>query len=108
MRLVLTTGQKDLSTARVDPALVKAIVRGRQWFERLASGRARSLVEIAQAEGVTDGYVGQLIPLSFLSPDIVAGILSGTQPVDLTTQTLTKRTNLPLNLAEQRALLGFD
>jgi hypothetical protein len=108
MRLVLDSGQRGSSGARVDPALVKAIVRARQWFERLASGRARSLVEIAQAEGVTDGYVGQLIPLAVLAPDIVAGILSGTQPVDLTTQTLTKRTDLPLDWTEQRALLGFD
>jgi hypothetical protein len=52
--------------------------------------------------------VGHLIPLAFLAPDIVATILSGTQPVDLTTETLTKRIDLPLAWAEQWALLGFD
>lgn len=40
MRLVLEGGEKGSNDARVDPALVKAIVRGRQWFEQLASGRA--------------------------------------------------------------------
>ena len=48
------------------------------------------------------------MPLAFLAPDIVAAILAGTQPVDLTTELLTKRTDLPLSSAEQRALLGFD
>ena len=62
----------------------------------------------AKAEGVTDRYVGHLIPLAFLAPELVAGILSGTQPVDLTTETLTKRTHLPLSWAEQGTLLGFD
>ena len=107
-RLVLHGGQGDANDARVDPALVKAIVRGRQWFETLASGRAGSIAEIAEAEGVSARYVGHLIPLAFLAPDIVARILSGTQPVDLTTESLTKRIDLPLAWTEQRALLGFE
>jgi hypothetical protein len=35
--------------ARCDPALIKAIGRGRAWFEELATGRARSLPGIGQA-----------------------------------------------------------
>ena len=108
MRLVIHGGQQSSSDDRADPALVKAIVRGRQWFEDLASGRARSLLEIAEAEGVSHRYVGHLVPLAFLAPDIVARILSGAQPVDLTTEVLTKRIDLPLAWTEQRALMGFD
>ncbi|MCH8889564.1 MAG: recombinase family protein [Myxococcales bacterium] len=108
MRLVLHGGEKGSSDARIDPALVKAIVRGRQWFEELASGRVQSIAEIAKAEGVTGRYVAHLIPLAFLAPDIVARVLSGTQPVDLTTEELTKRIDLPLAWTEQRALMGFD
>ncbi len=107
-RLVLHGGQGGASDTPVDPILVKAIVRGQQWFEDLATGRARSVAEIAEAEGVSNRYVGRLIPLAFLAPDIVARILSGTQPVDLTTDNLTKRIDLPLAWPEQRALLGFD
>ena len=108
MRLVLHGENNGSRDDRVDPALVKAIVRGLQWFEDLASGRARSLLEIAEAEGVSDRYVGHLIPLAFLQPDIVARILSGAQPVDLTTEVLTKRIDLPVSWAEQRVMLGFD
>ena len=108
MRLVLHGANKGSGDDRVDPALVKAMVRGRQWFEDLASGRVRSLLEIAEDEGVSDRYVGHLIPLAFLAPDIVWTILSGTQPADLTTEVLTKRIDLPVDWAEQRVMLGFD
>jgi hypothetical protein len=48
------------------------------------------------------------MPLAFLAPDIVAAILAGRQPVDLTAETLTKRTDLPLGWGEQKTLLDFD
>jgi hypothetical protein len=67
----------------LDPALVKAIARGHKWFEDLVTGRARSLVEIAKAEGVTRRYVGRLLPLALIAPDIIASVLAGTQPVHL-------------------------
>jgi hypothetical protein len=51
--------------------------------------------------------VAHLIPLAFLAPDIVARILFGTQPVDLTTEEQTKRIDLPLDCTKQRALLRF-
>jgi hypothetical protein len=107
MRLVLQGGETGAHAAQVDPALVKAIVRARQWFEQVATGQAQSFAEIARAEGIGRRYVANLIPLAFLAPDIVASILSGTQPVELTTQELTKRVDLPLDWAEQRAQLGF-
>ena len=65
-RLVLGSGR---DATGLGPALVKAIARGRRWFEDLVSGRAASLVEIAKAEGITESYVGRLIPLAFLAPD---------------------------------------
>lgn len=106
MRLVLEGAGNG--NARPDPALVKAVVRAHKWFDDLVSGRATSLKAIARAEGCGDRYVGQLMPLAFLGPDIVEAILAGTQPVELTAETLTKRIDLPLSWAEQKALLGFD
>ena len=108
MRLVLESGEPGSCDPRVDPTLIKAIVRARQWFEQFASGQAQSFAEIARAEGIGRRYVANLIPLAFLAPDIVASILSGTQPVELTAEALTKRVDLSLDWAEQRAQLGFD
>jgi hypothetical protein len=108
MRWVVGDAQEGLGTPRPDPALIKAVVRAHRWFDELVSGRARSLRDVAKAEGVTHRYVGHLMPLAFLAPDIIAAIFAGTQPVDLTAEALTKRIDLPLDWAEQRALLGFD
>jgi hypothetical protein len=108
MRLVLDSAENGSGAHRPDPALIKAIVRAHRWFEDLVNGRAGSFRDIAKAEGVTHRYVGHLLPLAFLAPDIVAAILAGRQPVDLTAEMLTKRTDLPLGWAEQKMLLGFD
>jgi len=108
MRPVLESGMRDHEAKTVDPALVKAIVRAHGWFGDLVSGRARSLCDIARAEGVTDRYVSHLLRLAFLAPRIVVAILEGAQPVDLTIEALTKRIDLPLAWMEQKSRLGFD
>lgn len=105
-KLVLEGGSGVASNP--DPALIKAVVRAHRWFDDLVSGRARSLGQIAEREGISDRYVSHLIPLAFLAPDIAEASLAGTQPVDLTAETLTKRTELPLTWSDQDALLGFE
>ena len=91
-----------------DPALTKAVARAHKWFGDLASGRARSLAELAKAEGLSDRYVSRLVLLAFLAPKIVEAILAGTQPVELTAEILTKRADLPLSWVEQKTVLGFN
>jgi hypothetical protein len=107
MRLVIDGEKRSSGEVPADPALIKAVARAGNWFEQLSSGRAESLSDIAEAEGVTGRYVGHVVPLAFLAPDIVARILDGTQPVELTAEKLTKRVDLPMSWADQRALLGF-
>ena len=107
-RLVIERGRGGAEASGVDLVLIKAIARGRRWFEDLVSGRAGSMVEIAKAEGVTESYVGRLLPLAFLAPDIVESVLAGTQPVHVTTELLTKRVDLPIDWKEQESLLGFE
>jgi len=107
MKLVLSGRGGHAENAQVDQALVKAVVRSRDWFERLASRQVESFAEIARADGVTGRYVAHVIPLAFLAPDIVASILAGTQSDDLTAQKLIKQIDLPLDWVEQRTLLGF-
>jgi hypothetical protein len=49
--------------ARYDPVLIKAIARGRAWFEELASGRTRSLQELASRDGISRrGSSGGAVP----------------------------------------------
>lgn len=105
MRLVVEGA--GAPAAKADPALLKAILRARRWFDDLVSGRAVSLTAIAKREGISDRYVGHLLPLAFLAPDIVEAIAAGRHPADLTAEALVKRIDLPLGWDQQKALLGF-
>jgi len=61
--------------------------------------------EIATAESVHRSYVGQVLPLAFLAPNIVEAIIDGRQPRDLKVEQLLK--SLPIDWASQRQALGF-
>src|SRR5262249_7371562 len=75
--------------SRCDPSLIRAVVRGRAWFEELATGRVRSLEELATRDGITRRYIRRLTDLAFLSPLLVDAILQGRQPVTLTATRVT-------------------
>jgi site-specific DNA recombinase len=104
-KLVLPGLAQQKHNSRCDPALVKAIARGRAWFEELAIGRARSLQELAKRDGICRRYIRRLINLAFLSPQLVEAILQGRQPVELTATRLTEL-DLPLDWTEQHKLLA--
>jgi site-specific DNA recombinase len=102
-KLVLPGLSQQNQPSRCDPTLLKAIARG--WFEELSTGRARSLQELAQRDGITRRYIRRLIDLAFLSPRLVDMILEGRQPVVLTATRLTE-VDLPLDWDEQHRLLA--
>jgi site-specific DNA recombinase len=91
--------------AKRDPALIKAIARGRAWFEELATGRVLSLQALAKRNSISRRYIRRLVGLAFLSPQLVEAILQGRQPVELTATRLTEL-DLPLDWSEQRRLLA--
>src|SRR5438270_3559708 len=104
-KLVLPGLAPQKHSSKCDPALIKAIARGRVWFEELVSGRARSLQELAKRDGISRRYIRRLIGLAFLSPELIEAILQGRQPVALTATRLTEL-DLPLDWTEQQKLLA--
>ena len=103
---LMLPGLDQLNTsAGRDPALIKAIARGRAWFDELATGRALSLQALAKRDAITRRYIRRLVSLAFLSPELVEAILQGRQPVELTATRLTEL-DLPLDWTEQRRLLA--
>jgi hypothetical protein len=66
-----------------DETLIKALVRAHRWRQKIESGRAKSITDLAEQEGVTDAYACRLLPLTCLAPDIVEVILDGRQPKGL-------------------------
>src|SRR5438270_582216 len=104
-KLVLPGLAPQKHSSKCDPALIKAIARGRVWFEELVSGRARSLQELAKRDGISRRYIRRLIGLAFLSPELIEAILQGRQPVALSATRLTEL-DLPLDWTEQHKLLA--
>jgi hypothetical protein len=52
----------------VDPHVLRAIARAWSWRRRLESGEALTILDIAQAEGVTDRFVSRMIRLAWPLP----------------------------------------
>jgi site-specific DNA recombinase len=104
-RFVFAAGNEP--PRRVDPALLKALARARVWFDELASGRVRSLAEVARREGISRRYVERLARLAFVAPAIVGAISQGQQPAELSAETLINRINLPLEWTQQEHALGI-
>jgi hypothetical protein len=75
------------------------------WLRRIESGRARSITDLAEQEGVTDAYVCRLLPLTCLAPNIIEAILDGRQPKGLRLADVLG--NGPLDWGEQRGKSSF-
>jgi hypothetical protein len=115
MRLQRRGGRKLIMTPegvavapkpRRDDTLVKALVRAHRWRRKIESGRARSVTDLAEQEGMTDAYVCRLLPLTCLAPDILEAILDGRQPKGLRLAEMLG--NGPFAWNAQRERFGFS
>lgn len=85
---------------RADPALVKALARAFRYQKLLDQGRYGSISETAEAERIERGYLGSLLRLTLLAPEIVQDILDGRAPPDLSLPRLLNP--FPASWSEQR------
>jgi hypothetical protein len=76
---------------RVDNAMVKAIARAVRWRQLLENGTYATIAEIAAVEKVNESYIGRVLRLTLLAPDIVEKILNGQQPAGLQLRHLFRR-----------------
>jgi hypothetical protein len=106
LKLVLER-KEETSKRKPDPALLKAVVRAHDWLERLLSGKAGRVSEIARVEGGTSSYVTRVMRLAFLAPEITGAILDGSHPAHLTANRLVNERSFPMEWEEQRARLGL-
>jgi hypothetical protein len=65
---------------RADPAVVKALARAFRWQKLLDERRCASISELARAEKIERGFLGKMLQLTLLAPDIVEGVLDGRTP----------------------------
>jgi hypothetical protein len=78
------------SRCQVDNVLVKALARAFRWQKLLDAGTYNTIKEISAKEKVDPSYVGDVLRLNLLAPDIVGMILDGRQPRDLQFKHLRK------------------
>jgi hypothetical protein len=84
-------------------ALLTAIAKAYSWQDQLESGEFEDLEDIAKANGVDRSYVGRMLQLTSLAPDIVESILAGQEFADISLQKCRK--GIPAIWADQRRIL---
>jgi len=86
--------------------LIRLLKRVRTAQALIDNNRAVPVKELAAKMGFSTGHFMKTLQLNYLAPDIIASILDGTQPNQLTARQLIDAT-LPLDWALQRKMFGF-
>ena len=73
--------------------------RAHRWQEQLESGHYAGLENLAAGNGMDRTYVGRILRLTSLAPEVVERILDGDEPERISLAKL--RTNLPVVWVEQ-------
>ena len=101
----LVLGGDTSATQNTDRKLIKTIASAHFWFDQLASGEAASIDDIAAKAGIPASEISRVLPLAFLASNIVAAILHGRQPIELTSDRLKRMSPLPSVWKDQEQLL---
>ena len=54
-----------------DPHVLRAIARAWKWRRQLEEGEASTLQDIAGKEGVSERFIGRMIRLAYLAPEVL-------------------------------------
>ncbi len=100
LRLALPAG--DETNGEPDPVLLRLIAHARAAQKMVESG-----VPHPSVAHYGKRHFWQLLRIAWLAPDILAAVVDGRQPPDLTGRKLLRATNIPLDWAGQRRALGF-
>ena len=93
------------SPSDVQAALVQALGRAFAWLQAIESGEFRSVSDLARGLDVDNSYVGRILKLTTLAPDIIEAILNGDEPSGLSLAQLIR--TFPMDWEQQRAQFGF-
>ena len=88
-----------------DKTLIQALHNAHAWSSKMKAGA--SMRQVAESVSRSESYIARIVPLAFISPKIQRAIVEGTQPVDLTLETLV-RTKLPVDWEMQERKFGFS
>lgn len=99
----------DPHQAVSDTSLVDVLEEAFAAREKLLADTNETLNEITERTTKSKGRLTALMRLSYLAPDIVADILAGTQPPELSVKRLLRTSqDLPLDWPGQRGFLSLS
>ena len=90
--------------AHPTPSLIRAVARAHDWVDRILRGELANQRALAEATGLDERYVGRILPLAFLAPDLTEAILEGKHTSHLSLENF--RGDVPIDWNEQRVLFG--
>lgn len=106
MKLIVPSGEQPTAHPITIRALEDAVRKALIWNRALVTGQVTSIKELAKQEHVTPPYIGHLVKLAFLAPDIIEAIMHGDVPAELSLGRLKK--GFSLDWDAQRKTLGFS
>jgi hypothetical protein len=106
-QMILSEGSKTeeaKAPKALNVPLITSIAKAWLWQDQLESGKYKDLEDIAQANQVDRSYVGRILQLTSLAPDIVESILEGGEYSELSLRDFRK--GIPVLWEEQRRVFG--
>jgi hypothetical protein len=93
---ILPPDDVDLRESRAqNPYVLRAVARAWSWRRQLESGTASTIQDIAAAEKVSDRFVGRMMRLAYLSPEVLEDLIIRRMPPALSINDLMTVAGLP-------------
>lgn len=102
---IVEPNQPSGETCERDMKLYNAVTQA-FYYKQVMDDQKISLSELSKREKLDRGYMGQILRLTTLAPDIIMAIIEGRQPKLLTARRLI-RDHFPYSWEDQRRELGF-
>ena len=77
------------------PHVLRAVARAWGWRRKLETGAMATLQDIAAAVKVSDRFVGRMMRLAYLSPDVLERLVTQREPAALSLNDLVTVADLP-------------
>ncbi len=77
------------------PHVLRAVARAWRWGQQLASGAASTFADLAAADKVSDRFIGRMVLLAYLSPEVLEQLLIQRRPPAVTLNELAAMAERP-------------
>ena len=78
-----------------DPHILRAIGRAWGWRRQLEEGEASTLQDIAGKEGVSERFIGRMIRLAYLAPEVLEALVVKRRPPAISINEMVEVAKLP-------------